>query len=102
MWVPTFDNAGQFFHVVMCFAVVNHRRDREDQFGLDLRKPVEDALRERETERERVKKKKELIISAREHTVSMKKQEMREKKMNVTDKKVKLEWLCLLKRKFKH
>lgn len=45
MWLPTFDNTGQLFHVVMCFAVVNHSGNREDQLGLDLRKPVKDTLR---------------------------------------------------------
>lgn len=49
MWVLTFDNAGELFHVVVCFAVVNHSGNREDQLGLDLRKPVKDTLkRERE------------------------------------------------------
>lgn len=46
MRVPTFDNTGELFHVVVCFAVVNHSSNREDQLGLDLRKPVKDTLRQ--------------------------------------------------------
>ncbi len=52
MWVPTFDNTDQLFHVVMCFAVVNHSGNREDQLGLNLGKPVKDTLRQKKRERE--------------------------------------------------
>lgn len=43
-WVPTFDNTDELFHVVMCFAVVNNSGNREDQLGLNLRKPVKNTL----------------------------------------------------------
>lgn len=45
MWAPpTFDDADELLHVVVCFPVVNHRRNREDQLGLNLREPVENTL----------------------------------------------------------
>lgn len=62
MWVPTFDHSGQLLHVVVCFAVVNHRGHREDQFGLDLRKPVEDALRDGGRENNKIKVQSEKTI----------------------------------------
>lgn len=62
MWVPTFDNTGELFHVVVCFSVVNHCSNREDQLGLDLREPVKNTLqqikREREMRLKTIKKKK--------------------------------------------
>lgn len=51
MWVPTFDNTEELFHVVVCFAVVNHCGNREDQLGLDLREPVKHTLQQKERER---------------------------------------------------
>lgn len=50
--VLTFDNTGQLLHVVVCFSVVNHSGNREDQLGLDLRKPVKDTLTQKRRERE--------------------------------------------------
>lgn len=44
MWVQTFDNNEELFHVVMCFAVVNHGSNREDELGLDLRESVQHTL----------------------------------------------------------
>lgn len=40
----TFDDAGELLHVVVSFPVVNHSGDREQQLGLDLREPVQNAL----------------------------------------------------------
>lgn len=44
--VATFDDIGELFHVVVRFAIVNHSSNRENHFGLDLRKPVENTLRQ--------------------------------------------------------
>lgn len=41
---PTFDDANELLHVVVCFPIVHHRSNREDQLGLDLREPVENTL----------------------------------------------------------
>lgn len=60
----TFDDTGQLLHVVMCFPVVNHSGDREDQFGLDLRKSVEDTLRERKEREGGVLQKHKFTITA--------------------------------------
>lgn len=40
----TFDDTDKLLHVVVCFAVVNYSSNGEDQLGLDLREPVQDAL----------------------------------------------------------
>lgn len=40
----TFYNIDELLHVVVDFAVVNYSSNWEDQFGLDLRKSVKDAL----------------------------------------------------------
>lgn len=45
--VPTFDNTDEFFHVVMCFAIVNHCGNREDQLWLYLREPVKNTLQQK-------------------------------------------------------
>lgn len=47
MIVPTFDDTEEFFHVVMCFAIVNHCSNREDQLWLYLRKPVKNTLQQK-------------------------------------------------------
>lgn len=62
MLVPTFDNTGELFHVVVCFSVVNHCSNREDQLGLDLREPVKNTLQqiEREREKDEVKNNKKI------------------------------------------
>lgn len=45
LWaLPTFDDADELLHVVVCFPVVNHRSNGEDQLGLNLREPVENTL----------------------------------------------------------
>lgn len=43
-WTPTFDNTVELFHVVMCFAIVHHSSDREDQLRLDLRESIKHTL----------------------------------------------------------
>lgn len=58
MWAPTFDNTGELLHVVVCFSVVNHRSDGEDQLGLDLREPVKHTLQQIKRERDEVKNSK--------------------------------------------
>lgn len=52
---PTFDDADELLHVVVCLPVVNHRSNREDQLGLDLREPVENTLQQRPTAERRLK-----------------------------------------------
>lgn len=51
----TFDNADKLLHVVVCFPVVNHRSDREDQLGLNLGEPVQNALQPSATSERRLK-----------------------------------------------
>lgn len=41
---PTFDNTVELFHVVVCFAIVHHCSDGEDQFRLYLRESIEHTL----------------------------------------------------------
>lgn len=46
METPTFDNTVELFHVVVCFAVVHHCSDGEDQLGLYLRESIKHTLTE--------------------------------------------------------
>lgn len=41
---PTFDNTVELFHVVVCFAIVHHCSDGEDQLRLYLRESIEHTL----------------------------------------------------------
>lgn len=50
---PTSDDADELLHVVVCLPVVHHRGNGEDQLGLDLREPVEDALQTKTNSGER-------------------------------------------------
>lgn len=44
MGMLTFDNTVELFHVVVCFAIVHHCSNREDQLRLYLREPIEHTL----------------------------------------------------------
>lgn len=48
--ILTFDNTVELFHVVMCFAVVHHCSDGEDQLRLYLRESIEHTLSQKGVE----------------------------------------------------
>lgn len=60
--MPTFDNTLKLLHVVVCFAVVHHCSDGEDQLRLYLREPVEHTLSHR-TEKKWWNKMKKMVES---------------------------------------